>query len=659
MYKQEFTARRGQPLFLLVGTILAFLLASSPIAVPTFAEYRHGRLINSNDYKQIHGYWETIELPEEFRINTIHAALLPTGKVLLVAGSGNNRQSFNEFHDSGVISNLKTIVFDPLSRDVKAIETPSDLFCSGHALMQTGNLIIAGGTSGYELLGNNVKKPAGVITLHNEDPDSKTRTFKKGTKFISEKNKVYVSTKDVVLPPASKVDHGEGDVMIHHSASKVFIEAVSEDESYVSSTEQKFSVEGLEGTDLKNIYGQGGLITLNKQDYRGDNKSYEFDPVQEKYIKTGDLNEDRWYPSLPVMTNGEVLAVSGLDGAGTITETTEKYDATTKKWSWGPDQAFPTYPALFRTNNPNVLFYSGSSAGYGPQDKGREPGFWNVKEDSFQPVPGLRDADITETSASLILPPPKGSNDGSQSTRIMIAGGGGIGESALTTSRTDIIDLADSDPRYSPGPDLPEKLRYINMAVLPSDEVFASGGTKNYRAKGNSYTFKTSMINPTTNSVSPMAEEAVGRGYHSGSLLLPDGRVLTFGNDPLYADKENSKAGIFDQRISIFTPPQLTKGKRPVLEGSASLQAKRGEQLSFKTGDTAEIKTARLIPPSSSTHVTNTEQRSIGAIVKGQNGMVTVDLPKDENVLTNGWYMLFFVNKDGTPSQAKMVQVVP
>lgn len=659
MYKHKFAARRGQPLFLLIGTIIAFLLASSPIAVPAYADYRHSKMINSTEYKKAYGYWETIDLPEEFRINAIHAALLPTGKVLLVAGSGNNRQSFNEFHDNGVISNLKTIVLDPLTKEVKAVETPSDLFCSGHALMQSGKLLIAGGTSGYELLEGSVKKPAGIITLHNEDPDSKTRVFKKGTKFISEKGKAYISTKDAALEPANKIDHGAGNVMIHQSATKVFIEAVSEDESYLTSAEQKFTIEGLKGTDIKNIYGQGGPITLNKQDYRGDNKSYEFDPVQEKYIKTGNLNEDRWYPSLPVMTNGEVLAVSGLDGAGAITETTEKYNPSTKKWSWGPNQAFPTYPALFRTNNPNVLFFSGSSSGYGPEDKGREPGFWNVKDDSFRPVSGLRDPDIAETSASIILPPKKGSNDGSQSSKIMIAGGGGIGESALTTARTDIINLDEPNPRYSAGPDLSEKLRYINMTVLPSDEVFVSGGTRDYRAKGNSYTFKTSMINSTTNAIIPMAEEPVGRGYHSGSLLLPDGRVLTFGNDPLYADKDNSKPGTFDQRMSIFTPPQIIKGQRPSVEGSAPLQAKRGDQLSFKTKNISDIKTARLIPPSSSTHVTNTEQRSVGVIVKSQDGRVTVDLPKNENVLTNGWYMLFFVNSDGTPSRAKMIKVVP
>jgi hypothetical protein len=35
------------------------------------------------------GRWSVLDLPAQYRVNAIHAALLPTGKVLIVAGSGN------------------------------------------------------------------------------------------------------------------------------------------------------------------------------------------------------------------------------------------------------------------------------------------------------------------------------------------------------------------------------------------------------------------------------------------------------------------------------------------------------------------------------------------------------------------------------------------
>jgi hypothetical protein len=649
---------RGKPFFLFAATLIALIIASFPVSLPAFAEWRHETKVNSLEYKQKHGHWQLIDLPEEFRLNTIHAATLPTGKVLLVAGSGNNQDNFNQYSNEGSIKVLKTVVFDPETMKVKSVETPNDLFCSGHAFLQGGNLLVAGGTSGYEVLEGSVKKPGGPMVLHNEDPDSKPRIFPKGTRFVSPSGKVYVSTEEVKLEPAHKMDHGRGKVMIHHSSAKVFVEAEKEDASYVTDKNEQYKIEGLTGSDTRNIYGQGGPMTLNKQDFRGDEKTYEFDALTEQYVRVGDMKESRWYASLPVMTNGDVLAVSGLDNIGVITETTEWYDPVSKQWRWGPNRPFPTYPALFRTPNPDVLFFSGSNAGYGPADKGREPGFWNVKTNAFHPVSGLRDTHILETSASVMLPPQNASNDGSQSWRVMVAGGGGIGESELVTKRTDTIDIMAPDPRYTPGPDLPAALRYINMTVTPWDEIFAAGGTADYRSKGNSYSYKSVMINPTTGRVTPMADELVGHGYHSGSVLLRDGRILVFGNDPLFTDKDNTQQGRFEQRLEIFTPPQFFHTKRPVATGVNGTDVKRGQTLQLHSEDPQAISYARLIPPSSTTHVTNIEQRSVGVVVRHTSHGVSVELPKDQNLLPNGWYMLFVVNASGMPSVAEMVRVV-
>ncbi len=659
MSKKTQRFRRGHASFLVMSTIAALIIASLPVSVPAITNWQHETMINSAEYKQKYGSWEIVDIPEEFKTNTIHAATLPTGKVLLVAGSGNDRESFNQYSDEGKISVLATAIYDPAKNDIKMIDTPSDLFCSGHTLLQTGNLLIAGGTSGYELLDGQVTKPAGAMTLHNENPDDKKRVLKKGTKFKSPSGKVYLSTQDVTVEPATKMDHGDGDVMIHHSSVKVFVEAEKADKSYISDKMEQYAIDGLKGSDANNIYGQGGPMTLNKQDFRGDNKAYEFDFMAEKYVAVEDMKESRWYASLPVLTNGDVLAVSGLDSTGIVAETSEFYNPVTKTWTWGPNRYFPTYPALFRTEDPNILFFSGSSAGYGPADKGRTPGFWNISENSFENVSGLRDTNILETSGSVALPPKKGSNDGSQSSRIMVAGGGGVGESELATARTDIIDLSVETPRFTAGPDLPAKLRYLNLTVTPWDDVFATGGSTDYRAKSNSYSYKSFSIDTTSNAIQPMADELVGRTYHSGSLLLKDGKILVFGGDPLFADKDNTQEGEYERRLEIFTPSQFFTSERPELTGEDYAQIKRGDTLNFSAKDTSLIQSARLIPPSSTTHVTNIEQRSVAAVVTNEeNKKVNIAIPTDENLLPNGWYMLFVVSKDGMPSVAKMVQVV-
>lgn len=650
------SVRRGRPIALVLTTAIGLMIASAPMSVPAITQWQHETMVNSPEYKQQYGFWEVLDLGANKELNTIHAALLPTGKVLLVAGTGNDRETFKKFHDEGKIEVLKTVVFDPTTNTTKPVETPADFFCGGHALLQSGKLLVAGGTSGYELLKGAVEKPAGKMSIHNEDPDSQPRLLKKGAKFTAPSGKQYVSTQEVMIEPATKIEM-DGGATVHQSTAKVFVEAVEADVSYVTDQTEQYAIEGTTGTDKQNLYGRGGPMTLDKQDFRGDNQSYEFDPISEQYVKAGDLKESRWYPTLPVMTDGQVLAISGLDNTGTITETTERYNPDTKTWSWGPSQPFPTYPAMFRTDSPDVLFYSGSSAGYGPIDKGRTPGYWNTKDNSFKTVTGMTDPETLETSASVALPPAQGSNDGSQSTRIMVAGGGGVGESERVTNRTAIINLADPNPSFKAGPSLPDAVRYLNMTVTPWDEVFAAGGSSNYRAKENSYSYKAFSINPTTNQITPLANEVVGRSYHSGSLLLPDGRIMTFGNDPLYADKDNSIQGKFEKRIEIYTPPQLFTGSRPVLKQNDPIKATRGQTLAFESDNAATIRTARLIPPSSATHVTNIEQRSVAAIVKTDGSKVTVSLPNDVNVLPNGWYMLFLTNDKGTPSRAVMVHV--
>ena len=648
----------GHPRLLILATLTALLLASLPVSLPIALAWQHSSVVDSLAYKQKYGHWDVLSVPKDNRINTIHAALLPTGKVLLVAGSGNNRTSFNTYDSTGAISVLKTMLYDPETDAFTNIPTPSDLFCSGHAMLQSGNLLVAGGTVGYEQLEGSVTKPAGKMIIHNEDPDDKARVFKKGSTFTDAQGRQYLSTADVTLQPAHEMIMG-GKKMIMHSSATVFVEAAKADKSYVTSTNQHYTINGLSGVLKQNIYGQGGPMTLDKQDYRGDDKSYEFDPWTERYERVGDMNVGRWYPSLPVLTNGDVVAVSGLDNTGQITKTTETFSDYTKKWTLGQDQAFATYPALFRTTNPDVLFFSGSNAGYGPVDEGRTPGFWNIKDNTFRAVGGLRDTDLTETSASVMLPPTKGSNDGSQSTRIMIAGGGGIGESNQTTARTDIIDLSGPSPKYVPGPDLTSPLRYVNMTVLPNDKVLTSGGTGDYRAKGNSYSFTTTMIDPTDGTVTKMADELVGRSYHSGSLLLPNGKVLVFGNDPLYSDIDNTITGSFEQRIELYTPPELFASTRPTLGLANGTKVTRGQVLTVPTSTADSIHNARLIPLSTTTHVTNIEQRSVGVIAnKADSSNVSITINGDRNVLPNGWYMLYAVDANGTYSKAVMVQVV-
>ncbi|MEU2891323.1 kelch motif-containing protein [Streptomyces albidoflavus] len=635
-----------------VGGVAVLAGLNAPAAISFAQDQYHQYKISQPAYQKKYGSWKQVSIPEEYRTNAIHAALLHTGKVLIVAGSGNDEANFDE-------GTFDTVLWDPRDDSFKKVDTPEDLFCSGHSQLADGRLLVAGGTARYEVLDGAVERAGGGMRVKNENPD-KEMTLKKGTRFRSPTGIEYVSRFDVTVPKAVKTVEGGGGgkgggpekVTVQASEARVWVEATGKGRDYVSERPAQYEIVGLKGEDADNTYGLAEKITLDKQDYQGIRSAYEFDPVAEKYIPVDPMDKARWYPTLVTLQDGKVLAVSGLDDVGEIDPgDNEIYDPQTKKWSKGPFRYFPTYPALFLTQG-GKLFYPASNAGYGPAEKGREPGIWDIEKNTFQKVPGLTDLDQTETSASLLLPP-------AQDQKVMVLGGGGVGESEKSTRRTAVIDLKEENPAFKPGPDLPQGTRYLNSVIMPDDSVFTTGGSYDYRGRGASNIFKSQFYDPRTNSFTPAAEPTVGRNYHSEALLLPDGRVATFGSDSLYGNKENTKLGTFEQRMEVFTPPYLHKaaeGERPAL-GKGPEEVKYGATATFATEDAGTITKARLMRPSAVTHTTDVEQRSIDVELKKTEDSVTITVPKDPTLVPPGWYMVFVNNADGTPSEAKWIKV--
>ncbi|MBW4633805.1 MAG: DUF1929 domain-containing protein [Iphinoe sp. HA4291-MV1] len=99
------------------------------------------------------GSWEL--LPDNCPINPIHAALLRTGKILFIAGSGNNP---NNVGNTDVVSKGCAVLtlgksttatfFQPM---IPVTDNgPIDLFCCGHSFLADGRLMCVGGTASYD-----------------------------------------------------------------------------------------------------------------------------------------------------------------------------------------------------------------------------------------------------------------------------------------------------------------------------------------------------------------------------------------------------------------------------------------------------------------------------------------------------------------------------
>jgi hypothetical protein len=72
----------------------------------------------------------------------IHAALLKSGKILYVAGSGDN--------PANAAGPFKAALLDPKTQDQTEIILSEDLFCCGHCQLEDGNILFAGGTKAYK-----------------------------------------------------------------------------------------------------------------------------------------------------------------------------------------------------------------------------------------------------------------------------------------------------------------------------------------------------------------------------------------------------------------------------------------------------------------------------------------------------------------------------
>jgi Domain of unknown function (DUF1929) len=500
------------------------------------------------------GMWTT--LPGTMPINPVHAALLHTGKILVISGSGNCPPNLSGCAP-GPQYPQGAALLDLSSNKITTMPISWDMFCNGMSIMQDGRVLINGGTKGYGSLE--------VVGVQAEVPFT-----------------------------------------------------------------------GLPNTSM-------------------------FDPGTESFVDVAPTAHGRWYPTMTELNDGRMMTTSGLnDTDGNNNNTSEIWDGT----KWGaeipgnpnisdfPSFGFPLYPRMHLLPTGHVFYSAPSSAtlDFNPTSQTWTLVAWTI-------YPGQDDPNGERTYGTSVLLPLTPQNN--YNPKVMIMGGDNP-----ATDTTELIDLSQagfqisaSCPTVAPcwvqGPKMAQARVEMEATILPNGKILVDGGSAQDE-DASTASLKAEIYDPATNSFSSAGSNAFARLYHNVQLLLPDGTVAIAGGNPAQ--------GVFENHIEIYQPSYLfnadgSLATRPTIGANAPSSISYSASFSVPTPDAANIASVVLMKAGSVTHSFDMDQRYVGLTFAVDSGSLTVTGPPSSNIAPPGYYMLFLVNKAGTPSLASWVQV--
>lgn len=358
-------------------------------------------------------------------------------------------------------------------------------------------------------------------------------------------------------------------------------------------------------------------------DGKGHTNSDIFDFATTSWTAGPTMGYARWYPTNTTLPDGEVLTVAGADQNGSPVPIPEIGDGTTWRQLASANLTLSNYPRDFVAPDGRI-FMAGPS----------QPSQWLdvTGTGSWTPGPSMNIGGRSYGAAVMY-----------EAGKILYVGG-----NSVPTNTAEIIDLNQASPQWSYTGSLTYARWNLNATVLPTGDVLVTGGVSGDRANPALKVNATELWNPTSGTWSLLASSApLLRGYHSTSLLLPDGRVLHSGG--------GAGGGTIDNlNFEIFSPPYLFKGARPNVTGVSGTPG-YGQTVVLQTPDAASITKVSLIRFGSVTHAFDQGQRLISMSFTQVSDGISVTLPSSRNIAPPGPYMLFLVNGNGVPAVGRIM----
>ena len=433
-----------------------------------------------------------------------------------------------------------------------------------------------------------------------------------------------------------------------------------------------------------------------------------FDPRTNTWSSKAPLHYGRWYPSKVTLADGRILVASGVtklikpvypdrpEDSGTNVKQVELYDSAGAGSSvvLGPtaDKSLPLYPRLHLLPNGQV-YYGASGQAFNPSGQSYDEALWNfasVFDAAKQTwtdlgLPGAelgdpRQAGFRGSTFQQMLP-----LKAPYTSATFLTAGGVMGTTPgsyvpTEKSRLDTVDVSGDAPVLTSkaAGDLNEARWYGTGVTLPTGQVLVVSGADvdHVVGPGSEEAILTpELYDPETETWTRLEGTSVERTYHNNAVLLPDGRVLVGGHDPIPAGygAQGTLPGVpgvrqpanntRDASFQIFEPPYFEHaGQRPAITGEVQQDLVLGDELTIPTHDAADIESVVLVRNTAQTHLIDGDQRAVElTIVDRKPGKrITAQVPSNGAVLPPGPYMLFItkrVSGDLVPSVARQVTV--
>jgi hypothetical protein len=423
-------------------------------------------------------------------------------------------------------------------------------------------------------------------------------------------------------------------------------------------------------------WGGGGIHPTGH--FIGLRDAYVFDPSDDLWHATGKMPTQRaaevapgkdiektgghWYPTLVVLPDGRVLALSGhpeVDDSRHNNNSLELYDPQSGTWSLVGAADYPNIDSVDarRYEYPRLhVLPDGTVISMSPMTNGNLEK-WHPYNDSTDwdhvispPPESIYNNGFVQDTSSVLLPL---SPADKYRARVLVAGGSTPFILDADNPASGWVPTLRTMTGYPQPGDVNPVRENLDIVILPTGEVFIEGGLKNGSNDGSGVK-RPEMYSPAADTWTVLPEAERVRGYHSVALLMPDGAVWVAGSN------FNASSGIANRelRIEIFEPWYFC-GPRPSITDAAD-RVGHGEDFELRAPSAADVKRVVIVRCGTVTHNFNPDQRHISLEFRRDEGDILVArIPDDPAVAIIGYYLLFVIDSTGRPSTGHFIQIVP